>query len=129
MKEFDKSDFETAGANYGEKVAKVVYTKFGAEACILGDIIGYEVDVETLIHADADEIIEEVGGMKPAHERILRSICKSMHTSIIKTFPMIEDDFNFEDDFADEYGDSPANVYNSAFWNEFYNTLNQLQMN
>lgn len=127
MREFDQSDFESAGANYGEKIAKTVYKKFRADAAILGDLIG-DVSTESLIQADADEIIAEIGGMDSAQEKILRSICKSIHSSIIKTFPIIEDDFNFEDDFADEYGDSPANVYNIAFWNAFYDTLNQLQM-
>lgn len=127
MRELEQSDFESAGANYGEKIAKTVYKKFKADAAVLGDLLG-DVSTDSLIQADADEIIAEIGGMDSEQERILRSICKSIHNSIIKTFPIIEDDFNFEDDFADEYGDSPANVYNIAFWNAFYDTLNQLQI-
>ena len=127
MMEIDISDFETAGANHGEKIAEVAYTKFGADAAILGDLLR-DVSPESLIQADADEIIAEIGGMKPAHEKLLRSICNSVHKAIVKDFPVIEDDFNFEDDFADEYGDSPANVYNIAFWNAFDDTLNQVQM-
>ena len=127
MREFEQVDFESAGANYGEKMAKTVYKKFRADAALLGDLL-QDVSPESLIQADADEIIAEIGGMDSTQERILRSICKSVHNSIIKTFPMIEDDFNFEDDFADEYGDSPANVYNIAFWNAFHDTLTQLQI-
>lgn len=127
MREFDQSDFQSAGAEYGRKLANVVYKKFGADAVILGDLL-QDVNPESLIQADADEIIAEIGGMDFAQEKILRSICNSVNKAIIKDFPEIEDDFNFEDDFADEYSDSPANVYNIAFWNAFDDTLNQLQM-
>lgn len=126
MKELEYYDVESAGANYGEKMAKTVYKKFGPDAAILGDLL-QDVNPESLIQADADEIIAEIGDMDSAQEKILRSICKSVKNSIVKDFPVIEDDFNFEDDFADEYGDSPANVYNIAFWNEFHDTLFQLQ--
>ena len=125
--EIDISDFETAGANHGEKIAKAAYTKFGADAAILGDLL-QNVSPESLIQADADEIIAEIGAIEPVQEKILTAICISVNKAIIKDFPIIEDDFNFEDDFADEYGDSPANVYNIAFWNAFDDTLNQLQM-
>lgn len=127
MREFEQSDFQSAGAEYGRKIANVVYKKFGADAAVLGDLL-QDASPESLIQADADEIIAEIGGMDSAQEKILRSICNSVHNSIIKTFPVIEDDFNFEDDFADEYGDSPANVYNIAFWNAFDDTLYQLQV-
>jgi hypothetical protein len=127
MRDFEQSDFQIAGANHGEKIAKVAYTKFGADAAILGDLL-QDVSPESLIQADADGIIAEIGGMEPAQEKLLRSICNSVHKAIVKDSPVIEDDFNFEDDFADEYGDSPANVYNIAFWNAFDDTLNQLQM-
>lgn len=127
MREFDKSDFQSAGAEYGRKLAKIVYKKYRADAAILGDLLR-DVSPESLIQADADEIIAEIGDMDFAWKKILRSICNSVNKAIIKDFPVIEDDFNFEDDFADEYGDSPANVYNIAFWNAFDDTLNQLQM-
>jgi hypothetical protein len=127
MRDFEQSEFQSAGAEYGRKLAKIVYKKFGADAAILGDLL-QDVSPESLIQADADEIIAEIGGMDSAQEKILKSICNSVNKAIIKDFPVIEDDFNFEDDFADEYGDSPANVYNIAFWNAFDDTLNQLQM-
>ena len=127
MREFEQSDFQIAGTNYGKKIANAAYKKFGADVAILGDLL-QDVSPESLIQADADEIIAEIGGMEPAQEKILKAICNSVNKAIIKDFPVIEDDFNFEDNFADEYGDSPANVYNIAFWNAFDDTLNQLQM-
>lgn len=122
MREFDKSDFETAGANFGDKVAKSIYKKYGASILTLGALL-QEVDFEYLISADADEIIEQFGRMvTPMYAKMIRSICNALSDRIVKDFPIIEDDFNFEDDFADDYGDSPVNVYNIAFWDSFFHT-------
>jgi len=126
MREFDKSDFETAGANFGTRVAKNIYNKYPAEALELGALLR-EVDSECLVRGDADWIIDEIGQLPPKHKAMIKSICNALNTRIIKDFPIIEDDFNFEDDFADEYGDSPANIYNIAFWNSFDDTLTSFQ--
>jgi hypothetical protein len=127
MREFDISDVESAGAAHGRKLAKIVYKKFRADAAILGDLLQY-AEPESLTSADAASIISEIGEMSPKQEYILKSICNSVNKAIIKDFPTIEDDLNLEDDFADEYEDSPANVYNIAFWNAFDDTLNRLQI-
>lgn len=122
MNEYDMCDFDTAGANFGDKVAKNIYNKYHADALALGALL-QEVDFECLLQADADEIIEEIGSISPKHKRMIESICNALSDRIVKDFPIIEDDFNFEDDFADEYGDCPVNVYNIAFWNSFNDTL------
>lgn len=127
MMEIDRSDFEDAGASFGMKVAKNFYNQYGVAVLVLNALLR-RIDTECLIQADADWIREEVGPILPKHEEMLTRICNALNTRIIKDFPIIEDDFNFEDDFADEYGDSPANVYNIAFWNAFNETLNQFQM-
>jgi hypothetical protein len=127
MMEIDRSDFEDAGASFGMKVAKNFYNQYGVAVLVLNALLR-GIDTECLIQADADWIREEVGPILPKHEEMLARICNALNTRIIKDFPIIEDDFNFEDDFADEYGDSPANVYNIAFWNAFNETLNQFQM-
>lgn len=122
MREFEESDFEMAGASFGEKVAQSIYNKYHTAALVLGALLR-KVDSECLVQANADLIIEEIGSILPKHKEILKSICNALNSRIIKDFPIIEDDFNFEDDFADEHGDSPANIYNIAFWNSFDDTL------
>lgn len=123
MKEFDKSDLELAGANFGEKVAKSIYNKYDAAAFELVALLREVDSTECLIQADADCIIEEIWSISPKYEKMIRNICAALKSRIAKDFPVIEDDFNFEDDFADDYGDSPANVYNIAFWNRFHDIL------
>ena len=126
MREFDKSDFEMAGANFGERVAKSIYNKYGVAALVLGALLR-NVDSECLVQADADWIIEEIGQLLPKHEAMIKSICNALNNRITKDFPIIEDDFNFEDHFEDEYGDSPVNIYNIAFWNSLDDTLSSFQ--
>ena len=126
MMEIDKADIETAGASFGMKVAENFYRQYGVAVFVLNALLR-RIDTECVIQADADWIREEVGFILPKHEKMITRICNALNTKIIKDFPIIEDDFNFEDDFADEYGDSPANVYNIAFWNAFDDTLKQYQ--
>ena len=102
MREFDKSDFEMAGASFGEKVAQSIYNKYQTAALVLGALLR-KVDSECLVQGDADWIIEEIGPILPKHEGMIRSICNALNSRILKDFPIIEDDFNFEDDFADEF--------------------------
>lgn len=116
-------EIENMGKSHGAKIAKLAYNKYGADAVILGDLL-YDVEPEELIEADADYIAEVIGGMEPAQKRILRSVCNSIHKFTSSHFHTME----YEDDFADEYGDSPTTVFTIAFWNAFDKTLNRLQM-
>lgn len=122
MKNIDRSDFETAGANFGEKVAKSFYSKYDNGALTLHTVLR-RVPSECLISADSSWIIEKISRVSTIHKKMITNICNALNNRITKDFPVIEDDFNFEDDFADEYGDSPANVYNIAFWDAFGKTL------
>lgn len=122
MKNIDRSDFEIAGANFGEKVAKNLYSKYDNGALTLCTVLR-RVPSECLIQADSSWIMEEAGQVSTIHKKMIINICNALNNRITKDFPVIEDDYNFEDDFADEYGDSPTNVYNIAFWHAFDKTL------
>lgn len=116
-------DVEEMGQKHGTKIAKLVYDKYGPDAAILGDLL-YDADPGDLIEADPDYIIKAIGPMEPRQERILRSICNSIRKFVTNEFGNMDD----EDDFADEYGDTPTTVFIVAFWNAFDDILNRLQL-